>query len=279
MEEMEAIMAALSTLTPSQVSDLTHSILSATHHHHRRLSSLLSSPTLFSLTLHYLHSLSLPQKTLLIARHLLSSLHLLTIHFQSEKASSAPSLSTAIRQRELDAVLLLLLFCETHQRNPEAIQAPYSDWRVNLSNLFSETLLTISSCSIGTCTATILIPYIEMVTRCWRFIGSMGCEGSGGGKDPGEVAAAVAAVVALPSVEMRIGGKECVICKEEMRIGRDVCELPCQHLFHWMCILPWLSKRNTCPCCRFRLPSDDVFEEIQRFWEILVKMGVREPCD
>ncbi|KAI4349231.1 hypothetical protein L6164_009848 [Bauhinia variegata] len=279
MEETETIMAALSTLTPAQLSDLTRSILSATLRHQRRLSSLLSSPTLFSLTLHYLHKLSLSQKALLIARHLISSLHLFTHHFQPSKAVSAPPLSTAIRQRELDAVLLLLLLCETHQHSPKAIEAPYSAWRENLTNLFSETLLTVSSSSIGACTATILIPYIEMVTRCRRFMGLMGCGGSNGEKEPAEVAAAATAVVALPAVEVTVGGTECVICKEEMRIGRDVCELPCQHLFHWTCVLPWLSERNTCPCCRFRLPSDDVFQEIERLWEVLVKMGGREPCD
>lgn len=95
-------------------------------------------------------------------------------------------------------------------------------------------------------------------------------------KEVGVAAASAATVVSLPAVEVTVGGRECVICKEEMRVGRDVCELPCQHLFHWMCILPWLGKRNTCPCCRFRLPSDHVFGEIQRLWEVLVKTGAKE---
>lgn len=96
----------------------------------------------------------------------------------------------------------------------------------------------------------------------------------GGEKEGKEVAAAPAVVVALPSVDVKCGGGgECVICKEDMREGREVCELPCGHLFHWMCILPWLRKRNTCPCCRFRLPADDVFGEIERLWELLVKIS------
>ncbi|KAK7355687.1 hypothetical protein VNO80_14947 [Phaseolus coccineus] len=268
MEETSTstIMAALSTLSPSQFSDLTHSILSATLHHHRRLASLLSSPTLFSLTLHNLHSLSLPQKTLLIARHLLSSLHLLT--------ATSPPPSTATRQRDFDAALLLLLLCETHNHNPHALEAPFSQWRINLRTIFSDSLLTLSSAPFGACTgSTVLIPFVETVARCWRLVGALDC---GGGKESGEVAASARAVVALPSVEVRAGGIECVICREEMRIGRDVCELPCQHLFHWMCILPWLGKRNTCPCCRFRLPSDDVFGEIQRLWEVLVKTAAKD---
>ncbi|KAF3946469.1 hypothetical protein CMV_027267, partial [Castanea mollissima] len=32
-------------------------------------------------------------------------------------------------------------------------------------------------------------------------------------------------------------------------------------------------KRNTCPCCRFELPTDDVFGEIQRLWNVLIKVG------
>lgn len=87
-----------------------------------------------------------------------------------------------------------------------------------------------------------------------------------------EVAAAASAVVELQSVEVRGDGVECAICREEMREGRDVCELPCDHMFHWMCILPWLRKRNTCPCCRSRLPTDDVIGEIERLWEVLVNV-------
>ncbi|KAL5743087.1 hypothetical protein ACOSP7_029819 [Xanthoceras sorbifolium] len=278
MEEETIIIAALSTLSSSKLSDLTHSILLLTHRHLRRLSTVLSSPFLFFLTLHHLQSLSLPEKTLLIARHLLSSLHHLTHHFEpthvkphpSSSSSSSSSTTTTfsyIRHRDLDAVLLLLLLCEVHQRNPEALRGVSSTkWQSVLSQLYSDTMLTLSG--VGAYTGDVLMPYIEMVTRCRRFVGVMG----GGGKEGREVAAAPAAVVALPSVEVRGGGGvECVICKEEMREGRDVCELPCGHPFHWICILPWLRKRNTCPCCRFRLPTDDVFGEIQRLWEVLVK--------
>lgn len=94
----------------------------------------------------------------------------------------------------------------------------------------------------------------------------------GFGAEEKKVAASPAAVAALPAVEMKGGvDVECVICKEVMREGRDACELPCQHSFHWTCILPWLKKRNTCPCCRFELPSGDVYSEIERLWSVLVK--------
>ncbi|KAM1639516.1 hypothetical protein EV1_009599 [Malus domestica] len=263
------IMAALATLTPPQLSHLTHTILSHTHHHHHRLSSLLSSPILFSLTLHRLNSLPLPHKTLLIANHLLSSLYHLTLHFHPYTNPPPPRV---VRKRDLDSVLLLLLLCEVHQHNPEALQAPAIKWREILSKLYSDNMLTVSG--IGVYNGSALVSYIEVLTRCLRFVSVMGfCYG---GKAWREVAASPAAVVALPSVKVSSGGSECMICKEEMREDRDVCELPCRHLFHWMCILRWLRKRNTCPCCRFTLPTDDVFGEIQRLWEILVKMREKE---
>ncbi|GKV05727.1 hypothetical protein SLEP1_g17701 [Rubroshorea leprosula] len=265
MEEETVIIAALSSLSLPHLSDLTHSLLSFTLHHRRRLSRLLSSPTLFFLTLQHLHSLSLPNKTLLIARHLLSSLHLITRHFQPPP----PHPSTTINHRDLDAVLLLLLLCETHQHDPKALEQPYTEWRPILSKFYSDTMLTIGCTGGGTCDGAVLLPFIEMVSRCRKFIGVMGCDGNEGR----ELAASPAAVVALPAVEVSGGGVECVICKEEMREGRDACELPCQHLFHWICILPWLKKRNTCPCCRFELPSDDVYGEIERLWDVLAKAG------
>ncbi|KDP29046.1 hypothetical protein JCGZ_16435 [Jatropha curcas] len=271
-EEHAIIIAALSTLAPPQLSDLTHSILSQTLHHHHRLSSLLSSPSSFSLAIHHLQSLSLSHKTLLIANHLLSSLNHLTRHFHPQP------LPATIKHRDLDAALLLLLLCDVHQENPEILAAPRSEWREVLSKRCSDIMLDHSS--IGVYYGGVLLPYIEMIVRCWKFVnGTGGCVG----KEGREVAASPAAVVALPTVEVKgggggggDGGGECGICKENMRRGRDVCELPCKHLFHWMCILPWLTKRNTCPYCRFELPTEDAFGEIQRLWNLLIKKGGAE---
>lgn len=126
----------------------------------------------------------------------------------------------------------------------------------------------------GSTPAEVLGAFVDKVVKFKRFVGTKGC--AGGNESGSEVAAAVSAVVALPSVEVAdTNGGECVICKEEMREGRDVCQLPCQHLFHWICVLPWLRKRNTCPCCRFRLPTDDVYGEIQRVWDVIAKAGAQ----
>ncbi|KAL3327879.1 hypothetical protein AABB24_035513 [Solanum stoloniferum] len=264
------LMATLSTFTSHQLSDLTLYFSSLHHRHHRRIFSLLSSPMLFSLTLHHLHSLSLHNKSLLIAKHLLSKLAIFT-HFMHNDTILPPPSTTSMKHRDLDAVLLLLLLCELRQHDPEALNLPPSRWRVVICQYIAKDALKFSSISCSN--REVIMKFIDMLAKCKNFFNA----GNGiGGKDRKEVATSIAVVVALPSVEAsndNNGRKECVICKEEMKEGRDVCKLPCHHTFHWICILPWLKKRNTCPCCRFQLPSDDVFAEIQRLWEVVAKMS------
>ena len=54
----------------------------------------------------------------------------------------------------------------------------------------------------------------------------------------------------------------CCICQEYLQQGETIYELPCKHKFHVentceCCgIKPWLEKQNTCPVCRYELPSE-----------------------
>ncbi|KAI4353594.1 hypothetical protein L6164_002531 [Bauhinia variegata] len=57
----------------------------------------------------------------------------------------------------------------------------------------------------------------------------------------------------------------CAICKDGLTSGTEANKLPCLHLYHPCCILPWLSARNSCPLCRYELPTDDKdYEEGKR---------------
>lgn len=49
----------------------------------------------------------------------------------------------------------------------------------------------------------------------------------------------------------------CAVCKEKILVDEEVKKLPCCHYYHGDCIMPWLSIRNTCPVCRYELPTDD----------------------
>eukprot|EP00347_Sterkiella_histriomuscorum_P007440 403348913 len=58
--------------------------------------------------------------------------------------------------------------------------------------------------------------------------------------------------------------KECQVCFEQFKDEDKFYKLPCKHLFHVDCILPWLDKHNTCPSCRHELPTDDLNYENRR---------------
>jgi len=54
----------------------------------------------------------------------------------------------------------------------------------------------------------------------------------------------------------------CPVCKDEFIINEECILMPCQHHFHKDCLLPWLKERNSCPICRYELPTDD--EDFER---------------
>lgn len=64
------------------------------------------------------------------------------------------------------------------------------------------------------------------------------------------------AVDALPSVKIQ-ESINCPVCLEDLEVGMQAKELPCNHKFHKDCIFPWLELHSSCPVCRFQLPADE----------------------
>ena len=56
----------------------------------------------------------------------------------------------------------------------------------------------------------------------------------------------------------------CSICLMDINDGQNTILLPCGHMFHSDCATKWLEIHNTCPLCRFELPTDDPNYERER---------------
>ena len=70
--------------------------------------------------------------------------------------------------------------------------------------------------------------------------------------------AARASIDAMPKVKINQrhlrGDSHCPVCKERFELGSEAREMPCKHLYHSDCIVPWLVQHNSCPVCRLELP-------------------------
>ncbi|KAK2657830.1 hypothetical protein Ddye_010882 [Dipteronia dyeriana] len=72
--------------------------------------------------------------------------------------------------------------------------------------------------------------------------------------------ASKAAIESMPVVKIVashvLKESHCAVCKEEFELDSEAREMPCKHIYHSDCILPWLSLRNSCPVCRHELPTE-----------------------
>jgi hypothetical protein len=65
-------------------------------------------------------------------------------------------------------------------------------------------------------------------------------------------------------IESAENAGDCAVCKETFEIGTEYLEMPCVHIFHPDCILPWLEIHNSCPVCRMELKTDDAEYEARK---------------
>ena len=74
--------------------------------------------------------------------------------------------------------------------------------------------------------------------------------------------ASKSAVEALPFIKiskelLASESSQCAVCKDTFELGVEAKQMPCKHIYHSDCIVPWLDLHNSCPVCRYELPTDD----------------------
>ncbi|CAK7323183.1 unnamed protein product [Dovyalis caffra] len=96
----------------------------------------------------------------------------------------------------------------------------------------------------------------------------------------GRPPAAKSVVEKLPSVvlakeDVHSNNALCAVCKDDINVRERAKQLPCMHRYHGECIVPWLGIRNTCPVCRYELPTDDADYERRKVAERAASAGHR----
>lgn len=66
----------------------------------------------------------------------------------------------------------------------------------------------------------------------------------------------------IKTMKMMKSSKVCSICCSEYNQGDLIKRLPCKHIFHETCIVPWLKDKCVCPYCKLDLKEH--FENISK---------------
>lgn len=67
------------------------------------------------------------------------------------------------------------------------------------------------------------------------------------------------AIDAMPTIKITRAhlqtDSHCPVCKDQFELGTEARQMPCNHIYHSDCIVPWLVQHNSCPVCRQVLGS------------------------
>ncbi|GAB2287109.1 hypothetical protein Dimus_021494 [Dionaea muscipula] len=66
------------------------------------------------------------------------------------------------------------------------------------------------------------------------------------------------AIDAMPTIKITQAhlrtDSHCPVCKDRFELATEARRMPCNHIYHSDCIIPWLVQHNSCPVCRLELP-------------------------
>ncbi|ELU01969.1 hypothetical protein CAPTEDRAFT_165151 [Capitella teleta] len=71
--------------------------------------------------------------------------------------------------------------------------------------------------------------------------------------DKGQIESLPSIQVSQKDIDVNL---QCSVCFEDFKLDESVKQLPCQHIYHSPCIVPWLQRHGTCPVCRKNLDGE-----------------------
>ncbi|KAL1554734.1 hypothetical protein AAHA92_15262 [Salvia divinorum] len=85
------------------------------------------------------------------------------------------------------------------------------------------------------------------------------------------------AINALPRVKVSKehihADSTCAVCKERFELGSQARKLPCKHIYHSDCIVPWLQRHSSCPICCLPITRDNGKLVTRRRWLCFCPFG------
>jgi len=83
-------------------------------------------------------------------------------------------------------------------------------------------------------------------------------------RDEEQVGTDATSIQHLPNDNNMLTNTRCSVCLNDFDAGEKVRMLPCSHLYHLDCILPWLTAcRGECPLCKQRVLHSNINASIQ----------------
>ncbi|XP_024968464.1 probable E3 ubiquitin-protein ligase RHC1A isoform X2 [Cynara cardunculus var. scolymus] len=96
---------------------------------------------------------------------------------------------------------------------------------------------------------------ISMGTSFQELVEQLIANDAGQGPPP----ATRSAIDSLPTIRITNrhlnNDSNCPVCQDKFDLGSEARMMPCNHIYHSGCIMPWLLEHNSCPVCRLELPS------------------------
>ncbi|KAI4305873.1 hypothetical protein L6164_029208 [Bauhinia variegata] len=83
------------------------------------------------------------------------------------------------------------------------------------------------------------------------------------------------AINAMPTIRITQthlrSDSQCPVCQDKFELGSEARQMPCNHIYHSDCIVPWLVQHNSCPVCRVELPPQGAnTSRGSRRWEVRI---------